>query len=105
MSLGVIQLVANIATCSLDRDRLFNCFFVARMRRRQLFNFENVHAEIADFAETQPGELRDCFAHSPENIFNRMKRIAATDCLKKVTYNFPVIARIARRASRSVQPL
>ena len=43
------------------------------MRRRQLFNFQNVHAEIADFAETQPGELRDCFAHPAENIFNRMK--------------------------------
>ena len=84
MSLHVIQLVPNTATCSLDRDGLFDCFFVAGMRRRQLFNFQNVHAEIADLAETQPGELWDCFAHPAENIFNRMKRVAATDCLKKV---------------------
>jgi hypothetical protein len=50
MSLHVIQLVPNTATCSLDRDGLFDCFFVAGMRRRQLFNLQNVHAEIADFA-------------------------------------------------------
>ena len=85
MSLRVIQLVANTATCSLDRDRLFDCFFVAGMRRRQLFDCENVHAEIADFAETQAGELWDCFAHSSENVFNGMKRVAASDCLKEVT--------------------
>ena len=84
MSLRLIQLVPNTATCSLNRDRLFDCFFVAGMRRRQLFNFQNVHAEIADLAETQPGELWDCFAHPAENIFNRMKRVAAADCLKKV---------------------
>ena len=70
MSLHVIQLVPNTATCSLDRDGLFDCFFVAGMRRRQLFNLQNVHTEIADFAETQPGELWDCFAHPAENIFN-----------------------------------
>ena len=84
MSFRLIHLVANTATCSLDRDGLFDCFFVAGMCRRQFFHFENVHAEIANFAQTQPGKLRNCFAHSPENIFDRMKRVAATDCLKKV---------------------
>ena len=84
MSLHVIQLVPNTATCSLDRDGLFDRFIVAGMCRRQLFNFQNVHTEIADFAQTQPSELRDCFAHPAENIFNRMKRVAATDCLKEV---------------------
>ena len=73
MSLRLIQLVPNTATCSLNFDRLFDCFFVAGMRRRQFFHLQNLHAEIADFAETQPGELRDCFAHPAENIFNRMK--------------------------------
>ena len=43
------------------------------MRRRQFFDFQNLHAEIADFAETQTGELRDRFTHPAENIFNRMK--------------------------------
>ena len=84
MSLDVIQLGPNPATRSLDRDGLFDCVIVAGMRRRQLFNFQNVHAEIADLAETQPGELRDCFAHPAENIFNGMKGITAADCLKKV---------------------
>ena len=50
MSLRLVQLVPNTATCSLDRNRLFDCFFVAGVRRRQLFNLQNVHAEIADFA-------------------------------------------------------
>lgn len=80
----MIQFVPNTATCSLNRDGLFDCFFVAGMRRRQLFNFQNVYAEIADFAQTQPGELWDCFAHPAENIFNGMKRVAAAYCLKEV---------------------
>ena len=50
MSLRLIYLLPNAATCSLDRDRLFDCFFVAGMCRRQLFNVQNVQAEIADFA-------------------------------------------------------
>jgi len=84
MSLRLIHLVANTATCSLDRDRLFDCVFIAGMCWRQFFNFENVHAEIANFAQTQPGESRDCFADSSKNIFNRMQRVTATDCLKEV---------------------
>ena len=84
MSLRVIQLVPNTAACSLDCDRLFDCFFVAGVRRRQFFNFQNMHTEIANFAKTQASELRDCFAHPSENVFNGMKRITATDCLKKV---------------------
>jgi len=85
MSLRVIQLVPNTAACGLDRDGLFDCFFVAGMRRRQFFNVQDVNAEIADFAETQPGELWDCFAHPSENVFNGMQRVAATDRLKEVT--------------------
>jgi len=85
MGLRVIQLVPNTPACSLDRYGLFDCFFVAGMRRRQFFNVQNVDAEIADFAETQPGKLWDCFAHSSENVFNGMQRIAATDRLKEVT--------------------
>ncbi len=73
MSLRLIKLLPHTATCSLNRDRLYDCFFVAGMRRRQLVNFQDVHAEIADLAETQPGELRDRFADPAENIFNRMK--------------------------------
>ena len=84
MGLRLIQLLPNTATRSLDRDRLFDCFFVAGMRRRQFFHFQNLHAEIADFAETQTGELRDCFTHPAENIFNGMKRVAAADRLKEV---------------------
>jgi len=84
MSLRVIQVVPNTAACRLDCDRLFDCFFVAGMRRRQFFNFQNMHTEIADFAKTQTSKLRDCFTHPAENIFNRMKRVTATDCLKKV---------------------
>ena len=84
MRLRVIQLVPNTAPCRLDCDGLFDCFFVAGMRRRQFFNVQDVDAEIADFAETQPGELWDCFAHSSENVFDGMKRVAATDCLKEV---------------------
>ena len=74
----------NSTTCRLNFDRLFDCFFVAGTRRRQFFHFQNLHAEIADFAEAQPGELWDCFADSAENVFNRMKRVAAADCLKEV---------------------
>ena len=85
MSLRVIQLVPNTAACDLDRDGLFDCFFVAGMRRRQFFDVQNVNAEIADFAETQAGELWDCFAHPSENVFNGMQRVAATDRLKEVT--------------------
>ena len=77
-------MLPNSATCSLDRDRLFDCFLVAGMRRRQFFHLQNVHAKIADFAETQPAELWDCFADPVENIFNRMKRVAAADSLKEV---------------------
>ena len=81
----MIQLVPNTAPCRLDCDGLFDCFFVAGMRRRQFFNVQDVDAEIADLAETQPGELWDCFAHPSENVFNGMKRVAATDCLKEVS--------------------
>ena len=84
MSLRLIQLLPNTATRSLDSDCLFDCFFVAGMRRRQFFHFQNLHAEIADLAETQSGELWDCFADPAENIFNRMKRVAAADCLKEI---------------------
>ena len=73
MSLHVIQLVPNTAACSLDRDGLFDCFFVAGMRRRQFFHIQNLHAEIADFTETQSSESRDCFTDSAKNVFNRMK--------------------------------
>ena len=73
MSFRLIYLSANSTPCSLDRDRLFDAFFITGMRRWQLFNFQNVHAEVANLAETQPGELWDCLAHPPENIFNRMK--------------------------------
>ena len=50
MSFRLIYLVPNTATRSLDGDGLFDCFFVAGMRRRQFFHFQNLHAEIADFA-------------------------------------------------------
>ena len=36
-------------------------------------DFQNLRAEIADFAETQTGELRDRLTHPAENVFNRMK--------------------------------
>ena len=85
MGLRVIQLVPNTPACSLDRYGLFDCFFVAGMRRRQFFNVQDVNAEIADFAQTQSSELWDCFAHPSENVFNGMQRVAATDRLKEVS--------------------
>src|SRR5260370_25361455 len=54
--------------CGLDRDRQFDIFFVAGMSPRQLFHLQNVNAEIADFAQTQPGELRDRFADPAKHI-------------------------------------
>src|SRR5919106_339506 len=58
--------MSNSETCSLNFDRLFDCFFVARLRRRQFLQLQNLHASIADFAETQPRELWDRFADSAE---------------------------------------
>ena len=39
------------AACGLDRKRFLDCFFVAGMRRRQLFRLQNVDAEVADFPQ------------------------------------------------------
>ena len=70
MSFRLIYLSANCTTCSLNRNRLFDAFFVTGMRRWQLINFQNVHAEVANPAETQSGEPWDSLAHPPENIFD-----------------------------------
>ena len=79
-----MHLLVKCAASCLDFDCFLDCFLVLWMRRRQLFNFQDVHAEIADLTETLAGELCDCFAYSAENIFNRMKRVTAADRLKEV---------------------
>src|SRR5215211_235861 len=79
-----MYLFSNSATCRLNFDRLFDCFFVAGMRWWQFLHLQNLHTEIADLAETQPRKSRDCFANTTKDIFNRMKRVAAADCLKEV---------------------
>jgi len=85
MCSGLVRLFANCAAFCLNFDRLFNCFAITRFQRRQFLDFQDVNAEIADLAETQPGESRDCFTNAAENVFNRMKRVAAADSLKEVT--------------------
>src|SRR5437899_9492511 len=64
----------NGAACGLDRDRLLDGFFVAGMHRRQFFHLQNMHTEVADLAQGQPGELRDCLADAAKNIIHRRKR-------------------------------
>ena len=82
MRLCVMELFPNCAAFRLDGDRLLDCYFICRMHRRQLFNVQDMHAEVSDLTQTQPGKSRDCFADSPENIFDRIKRVAAADSLK-----------------------
>ena len=67
--------------------------------------FHNVHAEIANLAQTQPGELRDRFAHLPKNILDRVNSIAAAERLEQVAQNLPILARVAGRAHRTIQSL
>src|SRR5213596_1664447 len=95
----------NGAACGLDRDRLLDGFFVAGMHRRQFFHLQNVHAEVADFAQGQPGELRNCFADATKDIIDGEKRVASADCLKQITQNLPIITRISRRAHAPIQSL
>jgi hypothetical protein len=59
------------AACGLDRDRLLNGLVVAGMHRRQFFHMQNVHAEIANLAQGQPGELGDCLADPTKNVVDR----------------------------------
>src|SRR5437667_9045554 len=93
----------NGAACGLDRDRLLDGFFVAGMHRRQFFHLQNMHTEVADLAQGQPGELRDCLADAAKNIIHRRKRIASTDCLEQITQDFPIIARVPGRAHGAIQ--
>ena len=42
-----------------------------RRHWRQFFHLQNVHAEVADLAQTQSGEFRHRLAHLAKNIFDR----------------------------------
>src|SRR5207237_2609833 len=70
----------NGAACSLDGDRLLDCLFVCGMHRRQFVHLQNVHAEVADFAQRQPGKLRDGLANSMKNIIDRRNYVPSPDC-------------------------
>ena len=78
----VMELFLNCAAAFLDGDRFLDCCFIRGMHRRQLLNVQDMHAEVPDLTQTQPGKSRDCFADSPENIFDRIKRVAAANSLK-----------------------
>src|SRR5215467_11379552 len=91
-----IQLLPNLAASFLDGDRLLNGFFVAGMYLRELFHLQDMHAEVANVAETKSRKSRNCFANLTENLIDRVKRIAATDGLKQVAQNFPIVACVAR---------
>ena len=71
------------ASC-LHRDGLLDFFFVAGMGRRQFFHLQDVHAEVADFTQRQPAELRDRLADSAKNIVDGEKRVSSADCLEQV---------------------
>jgi len=79
-----IQLLPNLAASFLDGDCLLDGFFVAGMHRRQFFHLQDMHAEVADFAEAQSGELRDCFPDPRENSLEQMMRVASADCQKEI---------------------
>jgi hypothetical protein len=96
--------VHGAASC-LDRNRLLDFFIVAGMSRRQFFHLQNVHTEVADFTQGQSGELWDCLADSPKNIIDGGEGVTTADCLKQITQNFPIIARVARRAHSAIQSL
>src|SRR5438046_4867319 len=95
----------NGAACGLDRDRLLDGFFVAGMRRRELFHLQNMHAEVADFAQGQPSELRDCLADLAKDILDRGNRVASANCLEQITQDFPIITCIPGWAHRAIQSL
>src|SRR5215510_4179967 len=58
---GFVNLFVNCAAPLLNFDCFLDCLLVLWMCRRQLFNFQDVHAKIANLTQAQPGELRDCF--------------------------------------------
>lgn len=76
---GDVDLVTDSAAPGLDRDRQLDCFFVFWMHLRQFFHLQNVHTEIADFVQTQPGELRHCFGDPTKNFVDRQDGISTAD--------------------------
>ena len=51
--------------------------------------FHHLHAEVADLAQAQAGELRNRFAHLPKHIFDRVDAIAAGDRPESGRAEFP----------------
>src|SRR5215475_78290 len=58
----------------------------------------HLHTEVANFAQTQAGELRDGLGHLPKDVFDRTKTITAAEFLNKITQDFPVLPGLTRRA-------
>ena len=77
-----MELFPNCAAFRLDGNSLLDCLFVRGMHGRQLFNVQDMHAEIPDPAQSQPGKSLDCFADPAENVLDRGKRVAAANSLK-----------------------
>src|SRR5438045_9769046 len=49
------------------------------------------HAEVANFAQTQPGKLRTGLCHLPKNVLDGPKTVTAAEFLKKVTQDFQIL--------------
>ena len=92
-------------------NNLFNlgifdvCRFGIEWRQRTFVCLHNVNPKVADFAETQPSELRDGFSHLPENVFNRIDAVRTGTCLDQVAQDFPIVTRRARCSDCSVEAL
>ena len=81
---GDVDLITDSAAPGLHRDCQFDCFFIFWMHWRQFFHLQNVHPEIADFVQTQPGELRHCFGDPTKNFVYRQDRIATADGCEQI---------------------
>jgi len=77
-----MDLLPDGAASCLDRDRLQDRLFVAGMHRRQFFRMQNVHAEVADFAQAQPSESRNSLADPAKDIIDGGQRVASANCLE-----------------------
>ena len=73
--------------------------------RRQFFHLQDVHAEIADFVQTQSGKLWHCLADSAKDIVDGENGVSSADCLEQVPQNFPIVARVTGRPHRAIQSL
>ncbi len=75
--------------------------------------FHHLNAEVANVAQSQAGQLRNCVCHLPKNIFDRIEAacsrtrfgVADAEGLKQVAQDFPIISRLAGRANGAIQSL